>query len=119
MKSRWITHLGRQILYADYAGFKNDTDALLTEMEAATAVLAQQPKGSTLLLIDLSGTAVNAGLSRWYRTAAPTVALIHKEAVVGMTGLLNLLYKGFVKISGQKNTAVFDDIPSALDWLSE
>jgi hypothetical protein len=119
MKSRWITHKGRKILYADYAGFKNDSHALLEEMEAATCELAQQSQNSTLLLIDLSDTDVNAGLSRWYRSAAPTVALIHKEAVVGMTGLLNLLYKGFVKVSGQKNTAIFDDVPTALDWLSQ
>ena len=64
MKSRWVTHRDKQILYADYAGFASNVDALLMEMEAATAELARQPQDSTLLLIDLSGTSLNAGLSR-------------------------------------------------------
>lgn len=117
MKSKWITYKGKQIIYGDYSGFGRDTQALQDENDAADAVVCQMPEDSVLSITDVrdtDGTLEAIDILR--RSSARTSRYIHKQAVIGVTGVRRILADGIARFSGQ-NMMYFDDIEEAKEWL--
>lgn len=118
MKSKWIDHKGQKIMFCDYANFKSDLEGLKTEVSAVRAITGQQPKDSVLELIDIRNTVISTDAANLFKQASVEAKpVLHKTAVVGVTGLLNIIAKSIVKVSGLQ-LSLFDDIESAKDWLA-
>jgi hypothetical protein len=90
MRSKWITHRGKRILYSDYTQYSiDDFSALKAELASVEAEICTQPEGSVLLITD----------------------------VTGITRLKKILFDAVVKFSGQ-NAKAFDDLDKGKDWLA-
>jgi len=121
---RFIDHRGRRILFLDLA---NASPRQKVEgMRAAAEVVAAEPPGSVLLLLDVTG----AGLSEDAETAveefvARATPRVRAQALVGATGLKKLLYARAERARGAAARqsgmapaqAAFDDLGVARDWL--
>jgi len=120
MKSHWITHQGKQILYCDYSGFGiSDFDALKAELDEAVAVIVQQPEGTLLALTDVRGSVGSPPVVDLLKDAAiVTTKHIRKQAVVGVTGLKKILFDAVIRISRQPAKAFGDlEVEEAKQWL--
>lgn len=118
MRSHWIEHKGKRILYCDYTNFSvGDFQALKAELDAVAAFLAEQPEGSVLGLSDIRGSVASSQvIDLFKKSATSTAKYIKRQAVVGVTGFKKAFYDLIVRISGQ-NARAFEDLESAKDWL--
>jgi hypothetical protein len=114
-RPRFIDHRGKHILYLDLA-LASPAQHANGLREAEHAILAH-PLSSVLLLLDVTGAALNhetegvvAGFVE--RTAERTRA----RAIVGASGLKR---RAFDLGAHPAVHALFDDIGAARDWLAE
>jgi hypothetical protein len=120
MKSHWIAHKGKRILYCDYRGYAlSDFDELKAELEAVEDLLSREPDGSVLGLSDIRGSVASGEVVDLFKKSATrTGRCIRKQAVVGVMGLNKVLFQAVVRVSGQ-NAKPLDDVEQAKDWLVE
>lgn len=122
MKSHWITYRGKQILYCDYSGYTlRDFDALKAEMDAAVAVLVEQPEGSCLALTDVRRSVASPAVVALIKDAAIVTAKhVRKQAVLGITGMKKVLFDAVIRVSKQPARAFGDlEEEEAKQWLVE
>ncbi len=118
MKSRWMTHRGEKIFYADYSGFGLDVEALQVELEAVTQTLAQEPLASVLALSDIHGTkATPQTLVAIKNALAKNSPYMRKRVVVGLTATQRVFVEIVNKVAGKNPIIVFEDIEQAKNWL--
>jgi hypothetical protein len=119
MKSKWITHQGKRIMFADYTNFGIDTSALQAEINAVDDIICQKADGAILLLVDVRNTTTTIeAVELLKRSSARTTRHLQKVAVIGVPGIRRMLLNVVSQFSGQE-MIIFDDIESAKDWLVE
>jgi hypothetical protein len=119
IKSRWIIWHGVGVLYLDYAGFKQDIEALREEVRQADEEIQREPKGSVLVLIDLRDTvATGAVVTLFKESSALTNPYIRKHALIGVTGMKRFLADKVAKLA-RRPMRLFDTEQQALDWLTK
>jgi hypothetical protein len=117
MKSLWITHKGAQILHLHYDHFGDDSDALQAEVNEGHHEVMKQPLNSVLELVDLTDTVGSKRNVEILKAAvAESKAHIRKVAVIGISGIRQLIVQGVARITGMGFT-LFDDEEKAKDWL--
>jgi hypothetical protein len=118
MKSKWITHKGEQILFVDLSSFGRHLDAFREELMEVEAVAYQQPEESLLVLTDIQDTVVSSEVMNFAKeSSARTAKYIRKEAIIGVSGIRQVLLDAVSRFSGRQ-FAAFDDIEAAKDWLA-
>lgn len=110
----FIDHEGRRILHLDLANASPGQKA--EAMRAAARLIAAEPPGSVLLLLDVTG----AGLSEDAEAAVRefgerTDVQVRARALVGASGLKRLLYTRLQAARGSQ--ALFEDLGVARAWL--
>lgn len=112
---QFIQHQGKQILHLDFTHAK--ADEVLQLIREATNVIAAQPAKSLRTLTDVTDMKFNTeaaeALKEFTRHNKPYVTA---SAVVGITGLKQIIYNAVVKFSG-RNLVAFDSAGKAKDWL--
>jgi hypothetical protein len=112
---RFIDHDGKRLLYLDLAHASPRQKA--EAMRSAADLVAGEPPGSVLLLLDVTG----AGLSEDVEAAVTefcerSATHVRARALVGATGLKKVLYARLHAARGGQ--AVFDDLGLAREWLA-
>ncbi|MBN1954904.1 MAG: hypothetical protein JW900_07615 [Anaerolineae bacterium] len=118
MKSLWITHKNKRILYCDYRDFSlSDFEGLEAELEWVAELLQREPEGTVLGLSDIRGSVASREVVELFKErASDTARYVKKQAVVGVTGLKRLFFETIVRVSGQ-HARTFDTLEAAKDWL--
>jgi hypothetical protein len=117
MRSRWITHKGERIFFADLSGLGRHPDAFQEELIEAETIGSQQPEGSLLVLTDVRDTILSSEVMDLAKeSSARMTKYIRKEAIIGVTGIRQILLDAVSRFSG-RHFATFDDIEAAKDWL--
>jgi len=119
MRSKWITHRGKRLFYADFGNLGVDTSALQAEIDEVINALCQEPLNSVTVLTNVTGTAGTPdALARMQATVTKTTPHVHQRAVVGLSGIR----KGFLdlinRFTGKSPLAAFDGIEEAKDYLA-
>jgi hypothetical protein len=118
MKSEWITHRGQAIFCYDYTGFGLDAEGLKAEVEAAQAIIEQQPENSMLILVDIQGTVVYREAAALIKeNARRTRPYAQKVAVVGVRGVVRVIADSIGRLTRGTPQAFFDDLDEAKNWL--
>lgn len=118
MRSKWISHQGRQIFWQD---FSNNgllgIDAVILELQAVQEIVLQQPENSVLVLADFRDTQIGKELlDLMIASSSVTKAHVKKTAVLGIVGAKRILADVFVQMTGHE-LSIFDNIEAAKDWL--
>jgi len=117
MRSNWIEHKGKQILYQDFSQNFFNSAAVKAELEEVQKIVVAQPLKSVLVLSDFRDTNVGSDLlSAMNSASAATKSHVYKTAVLGVTGMKRKLADLLTALTGQP-LKYFDDIESAKDWL--
>jgi hypothetical protein len=113
---QFIQHKGKKILHLNFANCS--VDEVLQTIEMSKAAIRTQSSGSVLTLTDVTNAAFNSKVSE-----AMKGFVIHNKpyvvaaAVVGVTGLKQVILNAVMKLSGRKLTA-FNTLAEAKDWLA-
>lgn len=114
---RFIEYKGRRILHLDFAGTKPED--ILRLIEEAKSVIAAQPAKSVRTLTDVTDLKFNTASAEALKAFAKhNKPYVTAAAVVGVTGLKQIIYNAVVKFSG-RNLVAFDTSGQAKDWLAE
>lgn len=120
MKSKWIEHKGKRILYVDCTNFGSDSEALRAEAQAIIALVTQQPEDSVRALSNTEGTVgTPENLSILKGIVTRTTRFVRKRAVVGVSGIRKSLLDIVNRATGNKPFASFSDEAAAKNWLVE
>jgi hypothetical protein len=117
MRSKWITHKGERIFFADLSGLGRQTDAFREELTEAETEACQQPECSLLVLTDVRDTVLSSEVMDFAKeSSARMTKYIRKEAIIGVGGIRQVLLDAVSRFSGRR-FAAFDDIEAAKEWL--
>src|SRR5215510_192616 len=112
---KFIEHMGKRVLFINYADC--DIAMLKAVAEEMHRVISKEPPNSVLTLNDVTGTSFDtesvAVLKSKVTANAPYV---RRAAVIGITGLQQLIYEGIQKFSERK-IPLFATRQEALDYL--
>ena len=118
MKSRWRRHDGVAYFHLDYAGFKADIAALRAEVKLADAEMMREPKGTVLVLIDLTDTVASGAVVQMFKeSSVVTTPYIARHALIGITGVKRFLADKVARLSN-KPMRIFKSEEAALAWLT-
>jgi len=119
MRSTWIEHRGKKILYQDFSKNFFNSAVVKAELTEVQKIVIAQPLNSVLVLSDFRDTNVGSDLLSAMNTAsAATKDHVQKTAVLGVTGMKRKLADLLTALTGQP-LKYFDDIDSAKNWLTE
>jgi hypothetical protein len=113
---QFIEHKGRKILHLNFADCK--PNEVLQVIGQAKSIINTQSLKSVYTLTDVTNSAFNSAVS----DAMKDFVLHNKpyvvaSAVVGVTGLKQIIFNAVMKLSGRKLTA-FENLEAAKDWLA-
>jgi len=111
----FVKHKSQAILVLDFRHCSAKEALLLLDMIRAT--VAQQPRGSVLVLADFAGAEIDKQVAR---RAQEVLVLdrpyVKKAAWIGTESLPNVFYEHFKSFS-QRELPTFKTREEALDWL--
>jgi len=114
---QFIQHRGKKIMHINFADCK--ADEILAIIDQAKAAIRTQAKQSVLTLTDVTNTAFNSKVSDALKEfVVHNKPYVVASAVVGVTGLKQIIFNAVMKFSGRKLTAI-DSLAEAKDWLAE
>ena len=114
---QFIQHKGKKILHLNFADCT--ADEVLMIIDQAKAAIRTQAQQSMLTLTDVTNTAFNSKVSDAMKEfVVHNKPYVVASAVVGVTGLKQIIYNAVMKFSGRKLTA-FDSLAEAKDWIAE
>lgn len=115
MSVSWVQHKGKQILYVDFRGLR-DQSVVETIEEEARQIAASPNK--VLVLANVEGASI-ASMEKLKQIGKEGVApKIARSALVGVTGLKEILLRGYNTFTGSSARS-FPNEAAALDWLAE
>lgn len=111
----FITHRGQRVLLVDVT---NCTTAEMMELgRLVPTYVAEEPKGSVLLLADFTGSKFDKpSLETLKQAAVFDRPHLKRSAWVGMEGMPKIFYEN-LKAFSQRELPVFKTREEALDWL--
>ena len=116
MSVKQIEHKGKTIVYIDYRGMTKLEEQLQNLDEMTEIVKTVKPPILTIANFEgVSGG--NEFMDRVKDWGKEHQSLMGRQAVLGITGLKNILFQGYLRFTGDKNMKAFDSEVEALDWL--
>ena len=113
---KFIEHKGKKILHLDLS--RTEPKDILNVIDQAKPVIAAQPFMSVRTLTDVTdlkfNTEASEALKQFVNHNKPYVTA---AAVVGVTGLKQIIYNAVVRFSG-RNLVAFDTHNQAKEWLA-
>ena len=117
MKSGWRVYKGKRYFFCDYSGFDLDFQSLKTEVNAVDDLISKEPDDSVLTLIDFRNTVGTSEVVALFKQGANrTRKNIHKNAILGITGVRKILLDAVTRLTNQV-AQTFDDEEKAKEWL--
>ena len=111
----FIEHMGKRVLFINYAHC--DIAMLKAVSEEMHRVIAKEPTSSVLTLNDVTGTSFDTeSVAVLKSKVAANAPYVRRAAVIGITGLQQLIYEGIQKFSERK-IPLFATRQEALDYL--
>ncbi len=119
MRSKWITHKGVRIFYANLSGFGENVEHFKVEMDVIANMIGQEPHNSVLGLMDIRDTVLSQEITQVLKKGASKVkSHVCKRAIVNnqITGFKKVIISAVGRFIG-RTPQLFDDIEKAKDWL--
>jgi hypothetical protein len=119
MSVKLIESHGNRVIYVDYSDRTTEPE-LLGLLEEVARLAATSPQG-TGVLSNFVGVRVGPTfLSRANQIGKEVfVAKGFRNAVLGIDGIKEVLFKGYLRFTGDKNTRAFGTEAEALAWLAQ
>jgi len=114
---RFIEHQGKKLLHLDFSHCTAG-EVLQVIDQAKAVIVTQQPK-SVMTLTDVTEAAFNSAVSEAMKDlVSHNKPYVAAAAVVGVSGLKQIIFNAVVRFSGRKLHA-FGSLDDAKDWLAQ
>ncbi len=118
MKSRWVEHNGKKILYQDFSNLFFNTKAIQEELNQVQAAVLSEPVNSVLIISNFTNTEITFELMPILNEASKkTKPHVRKTATLGVTGIKRTLGDLLSRITGQQ-LMYFTNEAEAKAWLT-
>ena len=118
MKSRWVEHNGKKILYQDFSNLFFNTKAIQEELNQVQATVLSEPVNSVLVISNFTNTEITFELMPILNEASKkTKTHVRKTATLGVTGIKRTLGDLLSRITGQQ-LMYFTNEAEAKAWLT-
>jgi len=115
-RTQTIEYLGKKIFFIDFSNLKTFEEINAVTKEAKSYIHSQPPK-SVSTLTSVEATHFNNEIQRMFTEYIKSNKnYVKASAVIGVTGLKQILYNTMMKLSG-RDTRSFDTIELAKSWL--
>ena len=115
-KPELINYKGKSILYLDFSNMSKAGEIIKLEDEVAE-YMRKQPLNSVLTLTNMDNMFFNNDLRKYFEEMVKGNApYVKSSAVIGLTGLISIMYNAFVKITG-RNIKSLKSKEEALEYL--
>lgn len=112
---KFIEYNGKRVLFIDYA--QCDIATLKAVAEEMHRVITKEPPNSVLTLNDVTGTSFDSeSVAVLKSKVAANAPFVKRAAVIGITGLQQLIYEAVQKFSERKIPS-FNTRQEALEYL--
>ncbi len=116
MSISWMEYKGKKILKTVYSGHTHEQNVKLLEQQGEI----EKNDPNLLILSDYNGTHASQeymdkvrAYGKEFRSGPTNV----KNAVIGIEGVKKVLFDGYLRFTGDKNTKLFRSEDEALEWL--
>lgn len=107
---------GHKIYYMDFSNL-NSTDEIIKVINEAKSFIRCQPPGSVTALTNIDGMHFNNDIKDLFADFVKSnKPYIKVSAVVGVTGLKQIVYNGVMKLTG-RDVKAFSNMSVAKSWL--
>ena len=116
---KWIEHKGKKIIHLDYTNLNSrDKESFYLVLDEANEFI-MSAGNDLLILVDIRDSFGDSEISKRMKVDGKMEKpYIHKEAVVGITGVKKVLLKG-INLFTNIGITPFETIEEAKDWLVE
>jgi len=112
-----ITYKGKTIVYLNFSNMKDQREIMKLEGEISTYIRSQ-PLNSVYTLTNMEGMFFNNEIKKYFEEVAKGNApYVKAGAVIGLTGLISIMYNAFVTVTG-RNIKSFKNKDEALEYLT-
>jgi hypothetical protein len=112
-----MQHQGKRILHLNFSGLKSED--VLSVIREAKAIIGSQSPNSVLTLTDVTGTGFDNRVSEAMKDfVSRNKPFVVAAAVVGITGLKQIIFNAVIRFSGRKLVA-FNKLEEAREWLAK
>ncbi|MFN8258464.1 MAG: hypothetical protein U0W24_22440 [Bacteroidales bacterium] len=116
MRSQTINHKGVNIYYMDFSGIKSENE-VQSVIDGSIQYLRNLPPLSAICLTNITDMHFNNQIKDKFQDFVKgNKPYIKASAVLGVTGLKQILFNGIMKLTG-RDVKCFDDIETAKEWL--
>ncbi len=113
----FVEHHGKRILLEDFTNVREEAE-FIGLIQQAHELIATQPLGTALVLVDLTGSHFTSNVSQASKTAtAGNTPYLRASCLVGVTGLMEIMARA-VSAFAQRELVTFETRDEALDWLA-
>jgi hypothetical protein len=111
-----ISYKGKTILYLDFSDMKK-VDEIKTRLDEGCEYIRKQSPNSVLTLTNTENMFFNNEVRKHFEDKVKgNEPYVKAGAIVGMTGLISIMYAAFVRITG-RNLKLFKTKDEALEYL--
>jgi hypothetical protein len=115
-RTQTLTHKGKSIFYMDFCQLQS-VEEINFVMNEAKAFIQNQPNTSVIALTNIDGMHFNNEIKDMFsKFIASNKPHIKTSAIVGISGLKNILFNGLMRITG-RDIKSFSDLELAKNWL--
>lgn len=117
MSAKTIVYNGRTILSVRFQDCKTEQE-MLHQLEEVADILTKST-AKKLILSDFTGSSISAAVMNRIKELGTTIykIKIEKNAVLGVTGLKNVLFQSYISTTRSDTTRTFSTEEEAKDWL--
>ena len=113
---QFVNYKGKRILVEDFSNIK-DENKLVDLMQKAVSLVHSQPKGSALVLVDMTNAHYGSLASQASKEAsASNTPYIRASALVGIRGVMDIIVKSINRFTG-RTLMTFTSREEAMEWL--
>jgi hypothetical protein len=115
-KTQIISHNGKSIYFMDFSGLREEPliESVIIESKE---FIRSQPLKSVITLTNVENMHFNYNIKdMFYEFLKGNKEHVKASAVVGISGLLQIMFNGAMKLTGREVKS-FDNINVAKDWL--
>jgi len=115
-RTQSINFKGKSIFFMDYTGLRSEAE-IKSVIEEAKSFIRKQPLGSTISLANINQMHFNNQIKDLFMDLVKgNKPYMKASAIVGVTGLKQILFNGIMKMSG-RDVKSFDNEDQAKEWL--
>ena len=116
MGVKFIEYNGKEILYIDHRGAKNDIELL--QILHKGIEIEKTLKENSLALANFENTFLSYQvMEEMKKSGKHRKKVMKKLALVGISGMKVIFLRAYIEFTGQKNIKTFNTEEEAFDWL--